>query len=110
MGDTLTSTYSVTNTGNVTLSEVSVHNTFGSVTLDHTTLAPGESTGGEGTYTTVKKDVLRSPLVNNVTALGTSPVGDKVSDETTVTLTITLTISDTFPRDSMRIYLPLLVR
>ena len=88
IGDTITYSYAIENTGNVTLTSVSaVDDKLGAVTLDKTTLAPGETaTGTPLTYVVVEGD-LSGPIVNIVNAEGTygaTPVND--SDTASVTL------------------------
>jgi uncharacterized repeat protein (TIGR01451 family) len=79
VGDEITYTYYVTNTGNVTLSDVSASDDdLGAVPLTSTSLAPDASTSGELTYTVLETD-LPGPLANSVTVTGTPPVGDDVS-------------------------------
>ena len=70
LGDVITYTYVVTNTGDVTLVNVkAVDDKLGEVSLDKTTLAPGESATGTLTYTTVVADY-PSELKNTVDAEG----------------------------------------
>jgi len=100
VGEVVTYTYLVTNTGDVTLSSVvAVDDKLGSVTLGSTTLAPGASTGGVLTYTVTAGD-LPGPLTNTVTVTGTSPSGIKVTEQTAASLTFS----------TFYIYLPLVAR
>jgi len=71
VGDTITYTYVVKNIGNVSLNSITaVDNKLGAVTLDKTTLAPGETaTGTPLTYVVVEGDP--DPIVNTVNAEGT---------------------------------------
>ena len=66
----------VTNTGNVTLTGVTVDDPkVGTVTCPATTLAPAESTTCTATYTLTQADVDAGEVVNNATASGTPPTG-----------------------------------
>jgi len=87
IGDTITYSYEVENTGDVTLTLVSAtDDKLGAVTLDKTTLAPGETTTGTLTYDVVEGD-LPGPIVNTVDAEGTYDVTKVVdSDNASVTL------------------------
>ncbi|HEX9765521.1 MAG TPA: hypothetical protein VGA36_02070, partial [Nitriliruptorales bacterium] len=89
VGDTITYTYVVTNTGDVTLTDVTVvDDLLGAVTLEQTTLAPGASTTGSLTHT-VTGDDLPGPIVNVATATGTPPVGPDVSDDDDAQVSLT---------------------
>jgi uncharacterized repeat protein (TIGR01451 family) len=88
VGDTITYTYTVTNTGTVTISDLTVEDDIlGSITLDTTTLAPGESTTGTATHV-VTADDLAGPIDNVATAAGEGPDGTPVTatDDETVPL------------------------
>ena len=88
VGQTITYTYRLTNSGDVTLTGIlAVDDALGAVPLAVTTLAPDEWTSGTLTYTVVEAD-LPGPLVNSVTVTGTPPVGADViaSDDASVTL------------------------
>ena len=88
VGEQLTYTYRVTNTGDVTLNSVVAYDDkLGAVTLGATSLAPGEGTSGVLNYTVVEGD-LPGPLVNTVTVTGTPPVGDDVYGTTDELVTI----------------------
>jgi uncharacterized repeat protein (TIGR01451 family) len=81
VGQAITYTYTVTNTGNVSLQDIRADDDrLGAISLATTTLAPGEITTGTATHTVVVGDLLRGPLVNTVTVTGTSPTGDVVTD------------------------------
>ncbi len=89
VSDTITYTYSVTNTGNVTLTDVSAaDDVLGAVALGAATLGPGESTSGTLSYTVQESD-LPGPLVNSATVTGTPPTGAAVSDRSS-TATVSL--------------------
>jgi uncharacterized repeat protein (TIGR01451 family) len=88
-GETVTYTYYVTNTGDLSLTGViAVDDPLGTVTLGASTLAPDEWTTGVLTYTVTGGD-LPGPLVNTVVVTGTPPVGASVTG--TVTASVTLT-------------------
>jgi uncharacterized repeat protein (TIGR01451 family) len=92
VGDTITYTYRVTNTGNTTLDPVvAVDNRLNAVTLNSSSLAAGVSASGTLSYTAVEGD-LPGPLVNTVTVTGTSPISEKV--HATDTATVKLTASE----------------
>jgi len=101
-GDTITYTYRVTNTGDVSLGSITAtDDQLGPVTLGAASLAPGASTSGVLTYTVVEGD-LPGPLVNTVTVTGTPPAGNPVTGTDTVSVTL-------LPA-GYRIYLPLVIR
>lgn len=91
LNETITYTFTVTNTGNVTLSDVKVEDPMlvgTTITLDKTTLTPGESTTGTATYNVTQSDLDSESIDNTATAYGTPPqVGEDevlpVSDEDT---------------------------
>jgi len=79
-GDTVSYSFVVTNTGNVTMSNVSVNETVFSgtgsapvVSCPVTTLAPGESTTCTASYTATQADVDAGSITNTATAQGTPP-------------------------------------
>jgi uncharacterized repeat protein (TIGR01451 family) len=88
-GETITYTYYVTNTGDLSLSGViAVDDALGAVTLGASSLAAGEWTTGVLTYTVIEAD-LPGPLVNTVVVTGTPPVGAIVTATDTVSVTLT---------------------
>ena len=100
IGEVVTYTYLVTNTGDVTLDPVvAVDDKLGTVTLGATSLAPGASTGGILTYTITALD-LPGPLTNTVIVTGTAPGGSDVTAWATATVTL---------NPYFRIYLPLIM-
>ncbi|HFD39970.1 MAG TPA: hypothetical protein ENJ31_09045, partial [Anaerolineae bacterium] len=100
VGDLITYTYRLTNSGDITLTNVTAaDDKLGAVTLLTTTLAPGDSTDGVLAYTVVTGD-LPGPLVNTVTVTGTPLVGNDVTASDTATVTLNL---------SWYIYLPLVL-
>ncbi|MCH8190426.1 MAG: DUF11 domain-containing protein [Chloroflexi bacterium] len=88
VGDVITYTFDVTNTGNVTLTGVTLaDNVLGTITLSDDagdgvgTLAPGDTESGSVNHTVTPADVNGGTLTNVATATGTPPVGDDVDDE-----------------------------
>jgi uncharacterized repeat protein (TIGR01451 family) len=80
MGESITYTYKVTNTGNVTLTAVRADDDrLGTIRLFTITLEPGQTTTGTATHTVVAGDLLRGSLVNIVTVTGTPPTGPDVT-------------------------------
>ncbi|MEZ5191696.1 MAG: hypothetical protein R2734_03705 [Nocardioides sp.] len=66
----------MTNTGNTTLTGVTVNDPkVGTVTCPVTTLAPGASTTCTATYTITQADVDAGQVVNTATTTGTPPAG-----------------------------------
>jgi uncharacterized repeat protein (TIGR01451 family) len=88
-GDTISYSFVVTNTGNVTLSAVTVTDPLaglssidcGDGTAVIATLAPGGSVTCSATYTVTQADVDGGAIVNMATASGTDPGGGTVTDE-----------------------------
>ncbi|MBT8197232.1 MAG: DUF11 domain-containing protein, partial [Acidimicrobiia bacterium] len=90
IGDTVTYTYAVTNTGTTVLEDITVvDDLLGPVTLDATTLAPGESTTGTLTYTVLASD-LPGPIVNVALGTGINPdfPDDPITDDDTVSVDV----------------------
>jgi uncharacterized repeat protein (TIGR01451 family) len=89
--ETVTYTYTITNTGNVTISQLElVDSIFGAVTLSTAVLLPGESTAAQYIYEVTVQD-LPGPLVNTATVTGRDPLGKEVSSNTgpvSVSLTV----------------------
>jgi uncharacterized repeat protein (TIGR01451 family) len=98
-GTPITYSYKVTNTGNVSLTAVSVtdpHVGLSAISCPGSTLAPGASETCTATYTTTQDDVDAGSISNTGTASGKPPTGP------TVTVTATLKILGTaFPEMSM---------
>ncbi|MDF2159443.1 gliding motility-associated C-terminal domain-containing protein, partial [Algoriphagus sp. CAU 1675] len=80
-GDEIVYTLTVTNTGNVTLTGVTVSDPL--TGLDHAvgTLGVGESVAIPTSYVVTQDDVDAGEIVNVAAAAGTSPAGTEVSDE-----------------------------
>ncbi|GEP36083.1 hypothetical protein NSZ01_38510 [Nocardioides szechwanensis] len=93
-GDTITYGFKVTNTGNVTLNPVTVHDplfggTSPNVTCPTGAVAPGASiTCTSKTYTLTQADVNAGKVDNTATATGTAPSGVKVTDPDSTTSSI----------------------
>jgi hypothetical protein len=86
-GEKITYTYTVTNTGNVTLHDVRVtDNRLGAVTCLDTELTPGKSTTCEAVYTTKQDDVEAGRIVNAAVATGRPPTGHRVTGRDTETV------------------------
>ncbi|HAM45293.1 MAG TPA: hypothetical protein DCM67_09795, partial [Propionibacteriaceae bacterium] len=79
-GDTIVYTFTVTNTGNVTVTGIGVDDPqIDDITCAETTVAPGVATSCTGTYTLTQADIDNGSVTNTATADGTSPAGDPVS-------------------------------
>ncbi|MFT4307032.1 MAG: hypothetical protein QM604_09100, partial [Microbacterium sp.] len=97
VGDTITYTFTVTNTGNVTVDDIAISETAfsGSGTLsdiecDATSLASGESTDCTATYTVTQDDIVAGEITNTAVATGTDPSEETVTsneDDAVVTAT-----------------------
>ena len=91
VGDTITYTYTISNSGNVTVENISLQdNKLGAISLSDTTLAPGENITATATYTVTISD-LPGPIVNTATVTGTDPTGESISltsDPVSVSLTV----------------------
>ena len=93
-GVLITYSYSVTNSGNVTLTAVHVSDPMSglsAVSCSSATLAPGASEVCTATYTTTQADLDQGSIVNVGTANGTPPVGDPVTSQSQATVTATVT-------------------
>ncbi|MGB9356948.1 MAG: SdrD B-like domain-containing protein, partial [Acidimicrobiia bacterium] len=86
VGDTITYAFTVTNTGNVTLTNVTVADTVGGVTITGTaipSLAPNasNSTAYTGTYTLTQADIDAGTFTNTAEACGLDSAEAEVCDE-----------------------------
>ena len=93
VGQVIPYTFTVTNTGNVTITDVAVSDPkLGAVTCPVTTLAPGSSTVCTGSYTATAGDLdSGQPIVNTATVTGTPPPSAPalpLSSANTVTVTV----------------------
>jgi DNA/RNA endonuclease YhcR with UshA esterase domain len=78
-GDTIGYRFVVTNTGNVTVTDVAVSDPkVAPISCPVTTLAPGESVTCTGPYTVTRADADADAVVNTATAAGTDPQGGPV--------------------------------
>ncbi|WP_206038443.1 DUF11 domain-containing protein [Rhodococcus sp. HNM0569] len=96
-GDTVTYDFEVTNTGNTTLTDISVGDTdftgtgqMSPITCPDTTLEPGESVTCTATYTVTTQDAEAGSITNAATATGTPPSGDPVESDDTSTVVTTI--------------------
>ena len=92
---TVTYSYLVTNTGNVTLTSVHVDDAMPNlspISCSIAPLAPAASTTCTATYTTTQADVDRGSISNTATATGTAPLGPPpISGPSSVTIPATQT-------------------
>ncbi len=85
VGATMTYSFVVTNTGNVTLTDVTVSDPkIGAVTCPVASVAPGTQTTCTGTYTLSQADIDDGHVLNTATATATPPTGAPVSGSDTV--------------------------
>lgn len=96
-GQKVTYSFRVTNTGNVTLTDVApVEGDFsgtgklGAITCPTTTLVAGQVTTCTADYTVTQADIDAGTLTNTATARGTTPTGDPTTDPTPSDTTITV--------------------
>ena len=93
VGESITYTYTVSNTGSITINGLSLSDDkLGKVTTDKTSLAPGESTIGTITYTVLEGD-LPGPLTNIVTATATDSLKQPLTATATATVALTYAAS-----------------
>ena len=91
-GDTVTYSFAVTNTGNVTLSSVAVTDPMpdlSPITCPSTSLAPSATIVCTATYVAKLADIDAGSINNTATTTGTPPIGTPVSDTDTETVTAT---------------------
>ncbi|MGR6743217.1 DUF7507 domain-containing protein [Microbacterium sp. F1-18] len=88
-GGELTYTFTATNTGDVTLTDVAIADelpglsdlSYGAWPAEAGVLAPGESVTATATYTPTQADRDAGVVENTASVTGTPPTGDPVSDE-----------------------------
>ena len=84
-GTDLTYTVKVTNTGNVTLNNITLTDDHGTPADFDTSLAPGASTTATYTYTVTKADDEAGSVTNTVVGEGTGTNGETVTDTDSIT-------------------------
>jgi hypothetical protein len=85
----VTYTYFVTNTGETTLTDVTlVDDVLGPITLADTTLEPGELVIGTATHTVTAADATAGEIVNIAVVTGDSPDGRTATDDDTETVDV----------------------
>ncbi|MEP2129959.1 MAG: gliding motility-associated C-terminal domain-containing protein, partial [Algoriphagus sp.] len=82
-GDVIPYTIVVTNTGNVTLTNVTVTDPLTGFTQNVGTLAPGESATVTTSYEVTQEDVDNGEVINTATATGTDPDGGETGGTAT---------------------------
>lgn len=91
VGDTITYSYTIINTDNVTISNLSLEDDrLGIIPLSSTTLAPGNNVTATATYTITISD-LPGPIINTAKATGVTPDGillSATSNQVSVSLTL----------------------
>ena len=88
-GTPVTYEYLVTNTGNVTLTSITVTDPMpglSAVACADATLAPGDSETCSASYTTTQANVDSGAVTNTGTASGTPPTGPPVSDDSSLSI------------------------
>ncbi len=88
-GTVVTYSYTVTNTGNTTLSQVVVTDPMpglSAITCPFTSLAPAGQETCTATYTTTQADVDAGAITNQGTVTGTPPTGPALTDRSTETI------------------------
>jgi hypothetical protein len=86
-GEKITYTYTVTNSGNVTLHDVTLtDDRLGAVTCPESALAPGQSMTCQAVAVTTAAEVARGQLANVATVTGDPPTGPPVTDRAAQTV------------------------
>jgi uncharacterized repeat protein (TIGR01451 family) len=86
-GDVVTYIFTVTNTGNVTLTNITIDDPKIGTVFCANALAPGESTICTAPYTVTQADVDTGQVYNVATVIGTTPGGGTVTDDDDDTVT-----------------------
>ncbi len=103
-GSTITYSFVVTNTGNVTLGKVEVSDPLvGTVTCPESVLSPGLSMDCTATYKLTQEDVNKGVVVNEASASGAPPSGDVVSATDSTTTPITTTAALTLDKEAAKV-------
>src|SRR5690606_31746041 len=82
-GDEITYTFTVTNTGNVDINNITIDDDLTGTTdlpITPATLAPGETGAATATYTIIQSDVDNGGVSKQALATGEAPNGDTVED------------------------------
>lgn len=84
IGETITYNFAVTNTGNVSLNNITINDPLPGIVMTGGPIAlnPGEvdTTSFAGTYVLTQADIIAESVTNQATVFGTSPLGIIVSD------------------------------
>jgi uncharacterized repeat protein (TIGR01451 family) len=96
VGDKVAFTFVVSNTGNTTLSGVTIADSmvglsalsFGAWPASPGTLAPGDSVTAHASYTLAQADIDAGGVTNSASATGTPPTGDPVTDSDSVVVDV----------------------
>lgn len=101
LGDSITYTFSVENTGNVTLTDVTITDELPGLTWvtgpNVGTIAPGETATGTATYVVTETDVLAGEVANSATATGIPPSSYNGEPPVSPPSTIIVDIDDPTP-------------
>jgi gliding motility-associated-like protein/uncharacterized repeat protein (TIGR01451 family) len=87
IGQEIVYTITVTNTGNVTLSDILISDPLTGFETSVTTLAPGVSVSFETIYSVGLEDLERGVIVNNVTVTANDPDGEEISGGDSISIT-----------------------
>src|SRR5690606_6558477 len=99
-GETITYTIRATNTGNVTLTGVSVNDPLLPDLDEPAELLPGASHDFVGTYDVTPDDVAAGEVVNSATATGTPPSGPPITTPPTTTTIETVRVGITLVKSA----------
>ncbi|MBN1322435.1 MAG: DUF11 domain-containing protein, partial [Methanotrichaceae archaeon] len=107
IGDTVTYTYTITNTGDTTISGITVSDSkIGPITPPATDIAPGEVLSFTATYDVTEAD-LPSPLENTVTVSGTDSQGTLVEETADESVILTYAASVDVSKSASRSSAPI---